>query len=381
MNKAAQDKIDRFFDECQRNIDSLSPEKVKEKQSRYLDEEKINYFSLKLEQFLSDNPNFSKQFMKADDNNSDPDDNCIYFHKLRTHIIGAYGKFELLKPYYEKNKWKFKVSDLITLDGINLGPGCIFSLKHSASLLHLMERDGWDITEIAALVNSMKAFVKEQVKLRNAEKRRKKREESKQKEENKSTIKFQYIADDQFVIYGDELKIEETLDKLSFKKDKILLNSIGIEEQEYTEGFIINYRHLLPFIKKLGGDWDVANVREWALGYSLKIVNPERGASEDIKTTQDIDRFFEWCYQNQKIIYVGTLHQKYQSLIDNGRLKYFLFGLSKFFAYAKEISPECKTWFKKYIPALGQKGRNTIGGHEPRARIIYPPMGGLNKRR
>lgn len=40
MRESARHKIDNFFDVCQRNIDTLSPEKVREKQSRYLDEEK-----------------------------------------------------------------------------------------------------------------------------------------------------------------------------------------------------------------------------------------------------------------------------------------------------------------------------------------------------
>ena len=60
MRKSAKKRIDSFFVECQRNIGTLSPEKVREKLSRYCDEEKINYFSLKLKILLSNNPEFSK---------------------------------------------------------------------------------------------------------------------------------------------------------------------------------------------------------------------------------------------------------------------------------------------------------------------------------
>ena len=61
MRKSARKKIDDFFYICQKEIDNLSPEKVIEKQSRYFDDEKIQYFSLKLKKFFSRNPEFSKR--------------------------------------------------------------------------------------------------------------------------------------------------------------------------------------------------------------------------------------------------------------------------------------------------------------------------------
>ena len=377
MRESARHKIDNFFDVCQRNIDTLSPEKVREKQSRYLDEEKKNYFALKLEKFLSNNPDFSKRFKNENEENSEPVENCIYFSKLRNHIIGAYGKFELLKSYYDKNGWKFKVSDLLTLEGVNLGPGCIFSLKQSPLLLSMMKRDGWDITEVAALVSKMKAFVKE----RNESKREEKRKEKKETPQRRTPIKFHYLSNDQFVIYGDETKIKETLGKLNCEKNKKSLASIGVEEHDYAEGFIVSYSILLPFIDSLGDDWDVKNVREWALTYSLEMLNTEEEASKKIKTTHDIDNFFDWCYQNQKIIYAGTFHQKYLSLKESGRLQYFLSKLSKFFVNARDVNPECRKWFMNYVPRLGKVHSYTVGGNVPRAKIIYIPMGGLNKRR
>lgn len=85
----------------------------------------------------------------------------LYFVKLKTHIIGAYGDFDELKPYYTRNGWKFKVSDLIRFDGTNVGPGCFFSLKKAEVLLPQMEKDGWSITNISSLVNEMKEHAEE----------------------------------------------------------------------------------------------------------------------------------------------------------------------------------------------------------------------------
>lgn len=195
------------------------------------------------------------------------------------------------------------------------------------------------------------------------------------------TILFLHLFDDQFLIYGEEIFIKKTLEKLNYPKNTILLESIGIELEYQIEGYIVSYRMLHPFIKTFGDHWDVKSVRKWMFKYYLIIVNTEEDATREIKTTHDIDRFFDWCYKNQKLIYAGTLHQHYLSLKNNGRLKYFLYKLSDFFFKAKDVNLDCKKWYMKYIPRMGKKVRNTINGNVPNARIIYTPMGGQNKRK
>ncbi len=190
-----------------------------------------------------------------------------------------------------------------------------------------------------------------------------------------------HLTDDQFLIYGEEIFIKKALENLNYPKNTILLESIGIEMEYQLEGYIVSYRMLHPFINELGNHWDVKRVRKWIFKYSLIIVNTEEDAIREIKTTHDIDRFFDWCYKNQELIYAGTLHQHYLSLKNNGRLKYFLSQLSDFFLKAKDVNLDCQKWYMKYIPRMGKDVRNTINGNVPNARIIYTPMGGQNKRR
>lgn len=87
MRKSAQKKIDNFFEYCQRNIEILSPEKVRERQSRYYDEEKIKYFSLKLKKLLSHNPEFSIRFKGEPENVSALDENSTRNNKPEKKLI------------------------------------------------------------------------------------------------------------------------------------------------------------------------------------------------------------------------------------------------------------------------------------------------------
>ena len=81
MRKSALKKIDNFFEYCQRNIGTLSPEMVRERQSRYYDEEKIKYFSLKLKSLLAHNPEFSIRFKGETENVSALDENSTRNNK------------------------------------------------------------------------------------------------------------------------------------------------------------------------------------------------------------------------------------------------------------------------------------------------------------
>lgn len=235
-------------------------------------------------------------------------DSHIYFIKLKNLIIGAYGQFIELKPYYTSNGWKFKVSDLIKYDGTNVGPGCFFSLKQADILLPLMKKNGWDITEVSALVDEMK---------RHAEELWKQKEEEKRKQDDvsekwKSTIKFQYLNKDEFAVYGNEAKIIETLDAIALPKRRESLAVLGKHIDGCYFYHVIPYRNLFTFLDNFVETWDISNTKEWALGYSWKIENPEQEPSKNINTIQDMDAFFAWCYKNQTKLYAGTIDKKIQ---------------------------------------------------------------------
>ena len=302
-------------------------------------------------------------------------DNRIFFFKLKNHIIGAYGQFEELKPYYLRNGWKFKVSDLIKDDGTNVGPGCFFSLKQADILMPLMEADGWDITGLTGLVDEMKKRAEELWKTKEEEKNIQKKEN----EQWNSKIEFCHLKNDVFIIYGDESKIIEILDKLSLPKKKKSLASLYKIIPGCTHCYGISYRVLFSFLDKLGEDWNVNNVREWALGKAWDIVNPEQIASKNLNTIQDINDFFEWCNQNQSKLFAGTLNKHYNDLVGSWRFKHFVKKLSKFFSQARSIDSNCKEWYELHKPRF-EKDMDSVNPKAPRAKIIYTPMGGQNKR-
>lgn len=302
-------------------------------------------------------------------------DSHIYFIKLKTHIIGVYGQFTELKPYYTSNGWKFKVSDLIKYDGTNVGPGCFFSLKQADILLPLMEKDGWDITEVTALVGEMKRHAEELWKQKEEEKRK----QDEVSEKWKSTIQFQYLHKDEFAVYGNETKIIETLDAIALPKRRESLAALGKHIDGCYFCHVISYRNLFTFLDNLGGTWDISNTREWALGYSWKIENPEQEPSKNINTIQDMDAFFAWCYKNQTKLYAGTIDKKYRELIGDWRFKHFVKKLTRFFSQAKDIDSSCKEWYELHKPSF-EKDMDAGKPRNPRAKIIYTPMGGQNKR-
>lgn len=302
-------------------------------------------------------------------------DSHIYFIKLKTHIIGAYGQYNKLKPYYTSNGWKFKVSDLIKYDGTNAGPGCFFSLKQADILLPLMEKDGWDIKEVTALVDEMK---------RHAENLWKQKEEEKRKQDEasekwKSTIQFQYLTKDEFAVYGNETKIIETLNAVALPKRRESLAVLGKQVDGCYFCHVISYRSLFTFLDNLGGSWDISNTREWALGYSWKIENPEQEPSKNINTLQDMDAFFAWCDKNQTKLYAGTIEKKYRELIGDWRFKHFIKKLTRFFSQAKDIDLSCREWYELHKSSF-EKDMDAGKPRNPRAKIIYTPMGGQNKK-
>ena len=299
----------------------------------------------------------------------------INFIKLKTHIIGAYGHYTELKPYYLSNGWKFKVSDLIKSDGTNVGPGCFFSLKQAEILLPLMKEDGWSIEELTVLVNDMKHCAEELLKQKEEEKRK----QNKVSEKWNSTIQFTYLKYDDFVVYGNEAKIIETMEMLSLPKRRKSLAALGKIVPGCMFGYLLSYRNLFAFLDKLEGSWNVNNVREWAINLSWNIVNPEQTASKTINTIQDINSFFEWCFQNQSKLYAGTIDKKYNDLIGDWRFKHFVNKLNKFFLQARNIDSSCREWYELHKPTF-EKDMDSGKPNNPRAKIIYTPMGGLNKK-
>ena len=306
--------------------------------------------------------------------------NGIFFVKLKTHIIGAYGQYTKLEPYYLNNGWKFKVSELIKFDGTNVGPGCFFSLKQADILLPLMEKDGWDIKELTSFVKEMKKQADKLRETKNKQKEVGKDEQKKEETEKwKSKLEFQYLKNDVFVIYGDESKIIEVLDKLSLPKRMKSLASIFKIIPGCTSCYEITYRNFFLFLDNLGESWNVDSVREWALGKSWDIVNPEKAASKSLYTLEDINAFFEWCDQHQSILYAGTMDKHYNELKGSWRFKQFINKLTKFFIRAKYIDSNCREWYDLHKPKF-EKDLESVNPKAPRAKIIYTPMGGQNKK-
>ena len=312
--------------------------------------------------------------------NSQTQDNRILFIKLKSQIIGAYGNYAELEPYYLSNGWKFKVSDLIQPDGTNVGPGCFFSLKKADILLPLMEKDGWDITGLTRLVNEMKKKAEEVWKAKKEEKEKEKEEQKKESEKWKSTIEFWHYKNDVFLLYGNEKMIVEILDKLSLPKRKKSLASYEKIIPGCVFGYELLYRQIFLFLDELEGSWNVSNVREWALGLSWNIINQEHGASKNLNSLDDINSFFEWCNKNQSILYAGTINQKYYDLIGSWRFKYFVNKLTKFFSQAKNLDSNCREWYDLHRPKF-EKDLDSTNPKAPRAKIIYTPMGGQIKRK
>ena len=300
----------------------------------------------------------------------------IFFVKLKNHIIGAYGQYEELKPYYLSNGWKFKVSDLIKSDGTNVGPGCFFSLKQADILLPLMEKDGWNITGLTGLVTAMKKLAEERWKTKEMEKEEQKNEEA---EKWKSKLEFHYLKNDVFIIYGDESKIVEVLDKLSLPKRVKSLASLCKIVPGCTSCYEITYRNFFLFLDNLGDTWNVESVKEWALNKSWQIVNPEQAASKSLYTLDDINAFFEWCEKNQTKLYAGTIDKHYNELKGSWRFKHFINKLTKFFYRAKNIDANCREWYDLHKPKF-EKDLESVNPKAPRAKIIYTPMGGQKKK-
>jgi hypothetical protein len=308
-------------------------------------------------------------------------DGHIYFIKLKTHIIGAYGQFRELKPYYISNGWKFKVSDLIKYDGTNVGPGCFFSLKQADVLLPLMEKDGWNIKEISMLVNEMKEQAEKLQEERKQEREEELENRKKEAEKWSSKIEFCFLNKDVFVVYGDETKIIDILGKRKLPKSKKSLSSLGKYIPGCMFGYILSYQQIFLFLDELERDWNVTNVREWAteLGLNWKISNPEQEASKNLETIQDINDFFEWCYLNQSNLYAGTIDQKYNDLIGSWRFKHFVNKLTKFFSKAQNLAEGCKEWYALHKGSF-ERDMEPGNAKVPRARIIYTPMGGQKKK-
>lgn len=298
----------------------------------------------------------------------------ITFVKLKTHIIGAYGDYELLKPYYDRYKWKFKVSDLIRPNGENVGPGCFFSLDQSDILLPQMAEDGWNISGVSELISLMRDAIEKKSIAQEAEKKLKEMEEQiQQKEEDNQypTIHFKFLKYDQFVIYGNTPKIEAVLDTMKYPRVKKSLIDFNIVVPSY--GYVVTYRFLIPFIDKLKEGWNVDRVRKWAENYAWDIVNPEKEANVVIDSIQDMNNFFEWCYKNQTKLYAGTLNSKYKSLKGNWRMKHFIKRLCNFFKRASNISPECKEWYQLHEPKF-EEDSEVYAGKAPRAWLISTAM-------
>ena len=315
------------------------------------------------------------------DSGSQTQNKRLHFVKLKTHIIGAYGDFDELKPYYLSNGWKFKVSDLIRFDGTNVGPGCFFSLKKAEVLLPLMEKDGWNITGISRLVNEMREQAE---KLQEENKREKEIERLiREKEAEKwiSKIEFCFLKNDVFVIYGDETMIINVLTKLSLPKSKKTLSSLGKYIPGCMFGYILSYGQIFLFLDELEKDWNVSNVREWAteLGLNWRITNPEKEVSKELNTIQEMNDFFEWCSKNQSKLYAGTIDEKYNDLIGSWRFKHFVNRLTKFFSKTYNLNEDCKEWYALHREKF-DKDMENVNPKAPRARIIYTPMGGLKKR-
>lgn len=303
-------------------------------------------------------------------------DNRILFIKLKNQIIGAYGDYTELKPYYLSNGWKFKVTDILEPNGSTVSPGCFFSLKQADILLPLMEKDGFDITGLTELVNGMKKHADELWKRKEEEKNNQKKEADKWS----STIEFWHSKNDIFLVYGNETIIIEVLEKLSLPKEKKSLASVGKTVPGCTFGYKLSYRQIFSFLDELEGRWKVNNVREWAMGLAWEIINSEQEASKDLNTIQDINAFFEWCDKNQSILYAGTLNQKYYNLIGSWRFKHFVNKLTKFFSQAKHLDANCKEWYKLHSSRF-ERDIDSVNPKVPRARIIYTPMGGQIKRK
>ena len=183
------------------------------------------------------------------------------------------------------------------------------------------------------------------------------------------------------MIYGNETKITEVLAKLSFPKNKKSLSSYSKYISDCTFGYELSYRQIFKFLDELERDWNVKTVREWAteLGVSWNISNSEQEASKELKSIQDINDFFDWCNQNQSKLYAGTIDQKYNDLIGSWRFKHFVNKLAKFFLKAYNLNADCKEWYALHRGSF-DKDMDPRSVKNPRARIIYTPMGGLKKR-